>query len=360
MNSITSCLGPCSRQIRCTHTQDVCLWFQISNFTFVESVEQNGVVSVARPKSVCDQCHSVCSAFENWGLARISSKDVLPDNSTWPPYSYEKEMDVDIYVLDTGVLETHEEFEPGQVRWGLTATDAADSDRLLEFGPDYDYNGHGTHVAGTAAGNRFGVAKNATVIAVKVLNASGDGTYADLLEGLIFAATNASQSGRKSVINLSLSAPWSASVQVLVIRIIDDMGISVLSAAGNEDEEACSRSPAGNGGRGRSGITVAASNRDDVIPTFSNYGGCVDLFAPGGCIRSAHSSCDSCYRTWAGTSMSAPHVSGVVARLMAATGITEPVAIKAWITGTAVADKITIPNDKRRTPNLFLQSRCFK
>ena len=152
----------------------------------MDAVGPNDFVSIDRPKSGCHDCNSFTPERDNWGLARISQEDALPEHMRWPFYLYEKEdMDVDIYVLDTGILETHEEFEPGRASWGFTAIDAAYWDRNLEFGPDYDYNGHGTHVAGTAAGNKYGVAKTAKVIAVKVLASDGIGTYADIMDGLI-------------------------------------------------------------------------------------------------------------------------------------------------------------------------------
>ncbi len=110
---------------------------QIRNLSFVKGVEKNIKVTAERPKSGCDECHSFSPERDNWGLARISSEDALPEKGRWPKYLYEKEMDVDIYILDTGILETHEEFEVGRARWGFTGLDAADRDKDLEFGPDY-------------------------------------------------------------------------------------------------------------------------------------------------------------------------------------------------------------------------------
>ncbi len=271
-------------------------------------------------------------------------------------------MDVDIYVLDTGILETHEEFKPGRARWGYTAWDAAYWDRYLEKGPDFDYYGHGTHVAGTAAGKKYGVAKTANVIGVKVLASDGYGTFADIIDGLFFVVNSARQSGRKSIINMSLGGWWDYYFEYYLKLVIDYYGIPIVSSAGNGGNS-CYRLPAGVGGTSGNGITVAASNRDDIMSSFSSYGRCVDVIAPGECIRSAFSSCDSCYRVWAGTSMSAPHVTGVLARLMAATGVTSPVALKEWVTGTAAADKITMEAWYQiyyDTPNLLLQASCFK
>ena len=345
-----------------SHAQTLCLYFQIGNLSFVANTVPNGLVSVDRPMSGCPECDSFRPERDNWGLARISQEDALPENRRWPLYTYEKEdMDVDIYVLDTGILETHEEFEPGRARWGFTGWDAAYWDRYLDKGPNFDYYGHGTHVAGTAAGNKYGVAKTANVIAVKVLASDGYGTFADIIDGLFYVVNSASRSGRKSIINMSLGGWWDYYFDYYIRLVIDYYGIPIVSSAGNGGNS-CYYLPAGIGGTGGNGITVAASNRDDEMSSFSSYGTCVDVIAPGECIRSAHSSCDSCYRTWAGTSMSAPHVTGVVARLMAATGVTSPLALKEWVTGTAAADKITMEwyQSYYYTPNLLLQSSCFK
>ncbi len=248
----------------------------------MDAVGPNDFVSIDGPKSGCHDCNSFRPERDNWGLARISQEDALPEHMRWPFYLYEKEdMDVDIYVLDTGILVTHEEFEPERASWGYTAIDAAYWDRNLEFGPHYDYNGHGTHVAGIAAGNKYGVAKTAKVIAVKVLASDGIGTYADVIDGLIFAALSALNNGRKSVINMSLGGPWFYCLHSLLETIVDSVGVPVVLSAGNSRDDSCYRSPAGVGGTAGNGITVAASNRDNQMSSFSSYGTCVDVIAPG-------------------------------------------------------------------------------
>ncbi len=324
----------------------------------VKSVATNG--EVRADTSPLPRCVVFQPDRDNWGLTRISTEEALPENSGWPQYRFELDTDVDIYILDTGILTEHEEFRGGRATWAYTATDIKLYDQNLEFGPNHDYYGHGTHVAATAAGIKYGVAKNAKVISVKVLSSSGSGSFAGAIEGLIFAANTANDTRKKSIINMSLGGGENEPLNDLVATITDDFKIPVVSAAGNANYNSCYFSPASAGGTGGNGITVAASNRDDEISGFSNYGRCVDVIAPGENIRSAHSSCDSCYRTWDGTSMATPHVTGVLARYMAATWVTSAADLKAWITSASAADKITIPSYKNDTPNLLLQARCFK
>ena len=330
----------------------------MSSLPVVKTVETNG--EVRADTSPLPRCVVFQPDRDNWGLARISTEEALAENSGWPQYRFELETDVDIYILDTGIMTEHEEFRGGRATWAYTAMYIKQLDEDLEFGPNHDYYGHGTHVAATAMGHKYGVAKNAQVKSVKVLNSNGYGTHDTIIEGLIFAANYANATRRKSIINMSLGGSSLELLNDLVTTITDDFQIPVVSSAGNDYGDSCRRSPSGVGGTEGNGITVAASNRDDEMSSFSSYGRCVDVIAPGEYIRSAHSSCDSCYRTWRGTSMSAPHVTGVLARYMAATWVTSPTDLKAWITSASAADKITIPSYKNDTPNLLLQARCFK
>ncbi len=268
-------------------------------------------------------------------------------------------MDVDIYIVDTGIRTTHEEFE-GRASWEFTVPAIAEMDKNLEFGPHHDYIGHGTFVAGIAAGKIRGVAKRARLISVKVLAADGFTTYGHILSGLIYVANSAKRSGRKCIINMSLGGPKNLCFESAVRALVEREGIPVVSAAGHFENDACDISPAGLGGTSGDAITVGASTRDDVMVWWSGFGTCVDLLAPGVNVWSAVSTCDSCYYQTNGTSISAPYVTGVVARYMAATGVATPSALKAWVARSAVRNKLKMSPKQAGTPNLLLHSSCYK
>ncbi|CAH7683592.1 subtilase-type proteinase psp3 [Phakopsora pachyrhizi] len=212
-----------------------------------------------------------------WGLARISHRHKLKF-STFNVYPFEDPAGkgVDVYVIDTGINIEHEELE-GRAVWGKTIPQDADK----------DLNGHGSHVAGTIASRSYGVAKNATVIAVKVLGAGGSGTMSDVVAGVVWAAESAlnkaktestkSDSKHKgSVANMSLGGGKSPSLDDAVNAAVET-GLHFAVAAGNDNRDACTFSPAA----AANPITVGASTIQDERAYFSNHGKCVDIFAPG-------------------------------------------------------------------------------
>ncbi len=330
----------------------------MENLTIVSGVAEDDQVSVDR-STRWRKCLSFKPAQDNWGLARISSKDALQNCSRWPRYKYERKMNVDVYIVDTGIRTTHEEFE-GRACSGFTVPAIADMDKNLEFGPDHDYIGHGTYVAGIAAGKIRGVAKRARVIAVKAFAANGFSTYGHILSALVYAANSAKRTGRKSIINMSLGGPENLCFESAVRALVEGEGVPVVCSSGNFENDACDFSPAGMGGTSGDVITVGASTRDDVMISWSGYGTCVDLMAPGVGVWSAIGTCDSCYQQADGTSVSAPYVTGVVARYMAATGVTTPRDLKAWVARSAVCNKLEIGPKQPGTPNLLLQASCYK
>jgi subtilisin family serine protease len=171
-------------------------------------------------------------------------------------------------------------------------------------GTSKDGNGHGTHVSGTIAGKTFGVAKKAQVVCVKVLDDSGSGSYSDVIGGVNWVAEDGK--GKKAVANMSLGGGPSSALDEAVDAAIKS-GVIFVVAAGNEEDDACYVSPA----RTPSAITVAATTKSNNQASFSNYGKCVDLYAPGVAITSAWS--DGNNKTISGTSMASPHVAGVAA-----------------------------------------------
>ncbi|KAJ3416227.1 serine protease [Chytridiales sp. JEL 0842] len=257
-----------------------------------------------------------------WGLRRLSKPDLpLPNLYSFNSAAGEG---VDAYIIDTGVLISHPDFE-GRARVG--ASFSTDNN-------DVDGNGHGTHVAGTVAGKTYGVAKKANIIAVKVLSGSGSGSNSDVIAGVNWVAQQASRSGRKSVANMSLGGGANTAVDNAVAAAVR-AGVTMVVAAGNNGRDACSNSPA----RTPDAITVAASDINDVIASFSDRGTCVDIIAPGVNILSSWN--NGATRSISGTSMASPHVAGVVAVAMSAGKITTPASAVAYFTSTGVKDKIT-------------------
>ncbi|EJD51050.1 subtilisin-like protein [Auricularia subglabra TFB-10046 SS5] len=255
-----------------------------------------------------------------WGLQRISQVPRMSSNNDHAlnyTYAYDSSAgkDVDIYIVDSGVNVEHDEFE-GRARWGTS----------LNF-PRVDAFGHGTHVAGTAAGKRFGVAKAANIISVRVLPDSGNGSVSDAIAGVnwvieeVTAHTNA-----PSVINMSLQYPGSDVLDAALAAAVD-AGIHVVVAAGNFKKDASNYSPS----RSIPATVVGAMNITDEIAWYSNFGPTVDIFAPGDNITSADYSTRDGYILNSGTSMASPHVAGLTAYVIALEGDKPPAEILARI-----------------------------
>ncbi|KAJ1850138.1 proteinase B [Coemansia sp. RSA 2703] len=247
-----------------------------------------------------------------WGLARISHRKPLGFGS-FNKYVHDASAGegVTVYVVDTGVNIDHVDFE-GRARWGKTVP-------LNDV--DKDMNGHGTHVAGTIAGKRYGVAKGAEVVAVKVLGSNGSGSMADVVMGVEFTvgehrkavakAQKEGKSHRGSVANMSLGGGLSRALNLAVDAAVR-AGVHYAVAAGNDNRDACNYSPAS----APNAITVGATTITDERAWFSNYGKCVDVFAPGKDILSTWIGSKYQTNTISGTSMASPHVAGLAAYLL--------------------------------------------
>lgn len=240
-----------------------------------------------------------------WGLSRISHREKL-NLGSFNKYLYDDEAGsgVTSYVIDTGINVDHQDFE-GRAVWGKTipANDA-----------DIDGNGHGTHCAGTIASKHYGVAKNAEVVAVKVLRSNGSGTMSDVVKGVEFAAQSHQKAAKQnkkgfkgSTANMSLGGGKSPSLDLAVNAAVK-AGIHFAVAAGNENQDACNTSPAA----AENAITVGASTLSDDRAYFSNWGSCVDIFAPGLNVLSTYIGTDTATATLSGTSMASPHVAGLL------------------------------------------------
>ncbi len=273
----------------------------------------------------------------------------------WTRYKYESEMEADVYILDTGIRLDHEEFE-GRAIWAYTAPFAMESDSNFPD-PHTDNNGHGTHVAGIAIGRHYGVAKKARAISLKVLDHNGKGFLWGVVQGTMYVLVDVSHTGRRAIINLSLGSKLDPFFNQIVSAAAPYCPI--VSAAGDSNTDACAVSPSAMGGTAGCVITVGATDRDDYMTESSNYGTCVNILAPGKCIRAAFHTNTSAYRTLDGTSSSAAFVSGILARYWAANPNLSLSELKNWLLTSAVADKIDIPSGKHQTPNLLVQSDCF-
>ncbi|KAL8936233.1 MAG: hypothetical protein Q9211_004279 [Gyalolechia sp. 1 TL-2023] len=248
-----------------------------------------------------------------WGLARISHRDQL-SFGTFNQYLYSATggEGVDVYVIDTGTNTKHVDFE-GRASWGKTIP--AD-----DF--DEDGNGHGTHCSGTIAGKKYGVAKKANIVAVKVLKSNGSGSMSDVVKGVEYAANGhvanvkKAKKGKKkgfkgSTANMSLGGGKSPTLDLAVNAAVD-LGLHFAVAAGNDNLDSCNYSPAA----AEKAVTVGASTLADERAFFSNFGKCNDIFAPGLNILSTWIGSETATNTISGTSMASPHIAGLLAYLL--------------------------------------------
>jgi subtilisin family serine protease len=269
----------------------------------------------------------------SWGLDRIDQRN-LPLSNT---YTYPNNgTGVTAYIIDTGIRFTHVDFG-GRARSGFDAIDGGAAD---------DCNGHGTHTAGTTGGNSFGVAKGVSLVAVRVLNCAGNGTFAQVIAGIDWV-TGDHAAGTPAVANMSLGGPADPATDQAVRNSIAD-GVTYSLSAGNANANACNQTPA----RVTEAITVGATDINDNRASFSNKGRCLDLFAPGVAITSAWATSDTATNTISGTSMAAPHVTGAAAILLSAHPTWTPQQVADRI--SADATKGVVGNRGGGSPNRLL------
>ncbi|KAI8359872.1 peptidase S8/S53 domain-containing protein [Choanephora cucurbitarum] len=232
----------------------------------------------------------------SWGLSRINHRE--RDNPKIYTADEYAGKDIHVYVFDSGIDANHPDF-------GNRAIMEAN---FVDKEESVDLAGHGTHVAGTIGGEVFGVAKNALLHGIKILDRKGDGTTASLLRAISYVAKTAIPG--RSIINLSLTGPRSQVVDDALSSLVRDYNIPVFVSAGNSGDDSCNYSPSSN----PDVFTVGAMDEHDMIPFFSSYGACVSIYAPGRNITSSW--INSQVRTMDGTSMANPHVSGIAAVLL--------------------------------------------
>jgi serine protease len=265
-----------------------------------------------------------------WGLDRVDQANLPLSGS----YTYTNTGNgVTAFVVDTGVLSSHSDLT-GRVGSGFTAINDGNGTN--------DCNGHGTHVAGTIGSETYGLAKDVSLIPVRVLGCNGSGSNSGVIAGVDWVAQNASG---PSVANMSLGGGNSNALDNAVNGAINS-GVTFVVAAGNDNSNACSGSP----NRVPAALTIAASTSSDSRSSFSNYGSCVDLFAPGSSIKSTWSNGST--NTISGTSMAAPHVAGAVALYLQSNPNASPSQVENAIEDVAVANKIS---SAQGSPNLLLQ-----
>lgn len=298
----------------------------IRNNPNVAYVEQDQTVSLTQLVSPENQV--------TWGLDRVDQADRPLDTQ----YHFTQTgAGVHAFIVDTGIRADHAEFA-GRVLAGFTT--------IADGNGTNDCYGHGTHVAGTVGGVTWGVAKAVSLIPVRVLDCTGGGTWSDVIAGVDWVAKSTL---RPAVANLSLGGSASASLDAAVAGAVAN-GVTMVVAAGNSTVDACTVSPA----REPSAITVGATTNSDVRAYYSNTGSCLDLFAPGDNITSAGIASTSASLLASGTSMAAPHVTGVAALTLQANPTASPAAVASSIKGNATPNRLSYIGTG--SPNLLLYS----
>jgi subtilisin family serine protease len=291
----------------------------------VAYVEQNRVMTATDTQS----------PVPSWGLDRIDQAELPLDDS----YTYESSgTGVTAYIVDTGILTTHEDFGGRAV----SGTDTVDGDDDAT-----DCAGHGTHVAGTVGGSDYGVAKDVSLVAVRVLDCGGSGSFDGVIAGIDWVTAD-HEAGEPAVANMSLGGGFSQAVNDAVSAAVAD-GVTFALAAGNDSAaDACDGSPSST----PEAITVGATEDTDARATYSNIGTCVDIFAPGSDITSAWYTSDTDENTISGTSMATPHVAGAAALVLSGNPAATPAEVGDALAGTAVPDAVTDPGTG--SPSLLL------
>jgi len=270
-----------------------------------------------------------------WGLDRVDQRPLPMDTN----YSYNSMGNgIHAYVIDSGIRVTHSEFGGRAIRSYDVINDGQNGN---------DCYGHGTHVAGTIGGSTYGIAKNVSLHAVRVLNCSGSGSVSGLISAIDWVTQYRIN---PAVVNMSLSANAISSSLDEAIANSTASGVTYVVAAGNNYGDACNYSPA----RAPSAITVGATNSSDQRSAFSNSGTCLDIFAPGSGITSAWITNDAATNTISGTSMASPHVAGAAILYLESNRTASPAMVAQAINNVSTSGVLT--NITSNSPNKLLYS----
>lgn len=302
----------------------------VAGTAFVEAMKKNPKV-VSIENDTIMKIDATTQSNPDWGLDRIDQRNLPLDSA----YSYlQTGSGTTAYIVDTGILSTHQQFS-GRVLSGYTA--------ISDGNGTSDCHGHGTHVAGTVGGSTYGVAKNVSLVPIRILGCDGSGASSNVIAGLDWILKN----GKKpAVVNMSLGGEANASLDSAVENLFNN-GYVMVVAAGNSNTDACSSSPA----RVSKAITVAATDSTDTRASYSNYGSCVDIFAPGSQINSSWIGSNTATKVLNGTSMATPHVAGVVAEMLQSTPTATPQTISTNLLNQASSNVVKNPSG---SPNRLL------
>lgn len=326
---------------------------QVTNNPNVELVEQDHYIKAG-------EIDNVNTRFVTpWGVDRLDQTDTGYDFQYTPPCNLTGN-GVDVYLLDSGILYSHTEFSGRAVYPGCDPIDQLFGDTPRNGS---DCTGHGTHVAGTIAGENSGVAPGATVFSIRVLACNNLGTFNTMILGIECVLKKYMERRRPAVVNLSIQGAKNLAVKAAIDSMMKK-GITVVSISGNNElrpKDSCKVSP----GSIHGVITVSASTSRDKAFSLANAGVCVDLYAPGMDITSATHVCDICSATRRGTSMAAPHVTGAIALLLEKCPNISPWRVRHLLLSQMVQSNVldfkTIPNRfVSTTPNLLLHTSSLQ